>query len=351
MPTSEFLALLACPRDQGSLGIRGNFLTCDFGHEYPIVDGIPVFLVEEDIPTIGLASESLRCARSIASGGQPDDPWLTSTLGISDAEKQALLAQARAGDSSVDLAARFLVAATNGLLYRNLVGKLDAYPIPELRLAGEAGETFLDVGCSWGRWTIAAARKGFRSVGLDPSRGAVLAALRITQGMRLDATFVVGDSRRLPFKGDKFRCVFSYSVLQHFEKSNARVALREIGRILQPGGGSLIQMPNCYGLRCLYHQVRRGFREAREFEVRYWSPSDLRQTFEQTIGATRISADCFFGIGLQASDRLLMSGGHRAVLRASELLRAASVDRPWLTGLADSLYAHSAKGASERAGK
>ena len=31
------------------------------------------------------------------------------------------------------------------------------------------------------------------------------------------------------------------------------------------------RLPNWLGIRSLYHQVRRGFREAEKFEVRYWS--------------------------------------------------------------------------------
>ena len=41
-----------------------------------------------------------------------------------------------------------------------------------------AGSRLLDLGSSWGRWSIAAARKGYSVVGLDPSLGAVLAARR-----------------------------------------------------------------------------------------------------------------------------------------------------------------------------
>ena len=37
----------------------------------------------------------------------------------------------------------------------------------------------LDIGCSWGRWSLAAARKGYSVVGIDPSLGAVMAARRI----------------------------------------------------------------------------------------------------------------------------------------------------------------------------
>ena len=46
-------------------------------------------------------------------------------------------------------------------MYAHLIGSLGDCPIPELCLppAG-ADASLLDVGCSWGRWSMAAARKG-----------------------------------------------------------------------------------------------------------------------------------------------------------------------------------------------
>ena len=89
--------------------------------------------------------------------------------------------------------------ATNGLLYRHLVGKLTRAPIPILSLPEGAGRILLDVGCSWGRWSIAGAQQGYLAVGIDPSLGAVLAAKRLAGRFGLQAAFVVGDATALPF--------------------------------------------------------------------------------------------------------------------------------------------------------
>ncbi|MEO8276030.1 MAG: methyltransferase domain-containing protein [Thermoanaerobaculia bacterium] len=342
----DLISILACPRDRGALRREGSHLVCAAGHEYPVVEGVPVLLVEEDEPTIGIASASIGCARRSAAGKSPSDPWFTATLGISEAERSELLEQAAGGDMAIDPAARFLVAATNGILYRDLVGTLTQYPIPELRLPAGGGRRLLDIGCSWGRWSIAAARKGYRPVGIDPSLGAVLAAQRITQGLGLEAQFVVGDARRLPFTTGPFAAVFSYSVLQHFDPAVAATSLREVGRVLAPGGLSLIQMANGYGLRSLYHQARRGFRSPKDFEVRYWAPRELLEVFQQEIGRSQLSVDGFFGLGLQASDRSLMSAGRRRILAVSEAFRAASARFPWMLSAADSLYVESMRRAA-----
>jgi SAM-dependent methyltransferase len=299
--------------------------------------------LEEREQTIGIARESLAAAVKWAEGRDPGDRLFTSTLGISDDERAAVLELARAPRGMIDPVAQFIVGATNGILYRDLIGKLTEYPIPNLRMSPGNGRRLLDVGCNWGRWSVAAARRGYRVVGIDPSLGAVLAARRVACQLGLDAGFVVGDARFLPFAGESFDAAFSYSVIQHFSKDDARLSFGEIGRILKPQGISLVQMPNRFGLRCLYHQARRGFRPTTGFEVRYWSLPELRSSFSSVIGPTELLVDCFFGIGLQPSDAHLMSLARRLVIHTSEFLRGLSESIPSLRYAADSVYASSVK--------
>src|SRR5207248_7798094 len=128
---------------------------------------------------------------------------------------------------------------------------------------------------------------------------------------------LVGDARFLPFRAESFDTVFSYSVIQHFSRENARKAIQEIGRVMRVNGKSLIQMPTIFGLRCIYHQARRKFREPRDFDVRYWTIPALREMFTESIGSTSFSVDCFFGLGLQAADLRLMPPTHRAAIHTS----------------------------------
>jgi SAM-dependent methyltransferase len=237
----------------------------------------------------------------------------------------------------------FLIGATNGIAYKHLIGKLQEYPIPELCLPSANGQVLLDVGCNWGRWCIAAARLGYTPIGIDPSLGAVLAAKRVAAQLGLNVKFVVGDARFLPFRTGSMDVVFSYSVLQHFSKGDASRAIKEVGRVLQANGKSVVQMPTVLGFRCMYHQARRRFREARDFEVRYWSIPALRQVFTKHVGRTTFSVDCFLGIGLQAADLRLMPLSLRVVIRVSELLRKTSRVLPWFCYVADSVYVESTR--------
>jgi SAM-dependent methyltransferase len=228
-------------------------------------------------------------------------------------------------------------------MYESLIGNLSTYPIPDISLPHGRGEFLLDVGCNWGRWTIAAAKRGYRAVGMDPNPEAVLAARRVARQLGVEALFVVGDARYLPFQADTFDVVYSYSVLQHLPKSEAKAGIAAAGRVLKKGGLCKIEMPNAVGLRCLYHQTRRGFREARDFEVRYWTPGELKATFAKLVGPSRLEVDGYFSINPQTTDLPALPWKFRALVRASEFLRKLSRKLPWLSLMADSLFACATK--------
>jgi len=310
------LQLLVCPRDHQVLEENDSHLLCASGHCYPIVEGIPILLLAETAQTHPEGTCSLQAATAnevtpIFAGPTPNQ---------------------------IDPFVQHIIAATNGLLYIRLVGKLTSYPIPYLRLPPGEGKRFLEVGCNWGRWCIAAARMGYRPVGIDPSLKGIRSARRVAKQLGVEAHYVVADGRYLPFANGTFDQAFSYSVLQHLSKQNARFTLQEVARVLRSDAGFLMQMPNCFGIRCLYHQARRGFGEGRDFDVRYWSPRELVSTFRASFGSARISVDGFFSLNPQISDVDLMPWKYRTVVYASEALRAISAVFPPLKYVADSLY-------------
>lgn len=306
--------VLVCPRDRSRLRAAGERLLCAEGHEYPHVDGIPVLVVDDVEPTQpGYWAkpeqiEAVRAAEPPAVEGDGVDPYVAE-----------------------------LIVGTHGNLYRHLAGGVERYPIPQLPLPRGAGETLLDVGCNWGRWTLAAARAGYRPIGIDPSFESIVAARRIARQLGIDARYVVADGRHLPFADASFDVVFSYGVLQHFSKDDVRRSLREIARVVAPAGYTWIQMPNSLGVRNLYQLARRRFREGDRFEVRYWTPGELRRTWGGIVGPARLSTDGFFTLNPQTSDLDLLPPRFRLLVRASDALRRASGRVPALTNLADSV--------------
>ena len=338
---SVLLSSLACPRDRTSLHRESaRALVCDRGHEYPIVGGVPVLLLEEREQTIALAQESLAAARKWSAAGidAPESELFLESLGVSEGERAAAAKLALSENRQVDPVVSVLIGATNGHAYQHLIGNLREYPIPEIPLVHGKGRSLLDVGCSWGRWSIAAARKDYRVVGIDPSLGAVMAARRVAGKLGLDIDYVCGDARFLPFKDGSFDSVHSYSVFQHFSKESARTAFSEVARVLTDSGECLIQMPNSRGVRSFYNRFRRGFAEGKAFEVRYWTTSELQNAFHAHFRNVATTVHCYFGLGLELSDLALVSKPAQFLIRVSERLRKWSYRVKVLQRLADSLY-------------
>jgi SAM-dependent methyltransferase len=329
--------VLACPVDLLPLTQVGERLECDRGHGYPIVQGVPVLLRDDVEHTIDVSGQSLKLAHRWADGWR-DDPFFVDTLGLSDAEREQVRAVLATGDSRIDPAVSHLIGATNGLLYKSLIGRLDRIPTPDTRLPPGNGQILLDIGCNWGRWSLAAAARGYLPIGIDPSLGAVLAAKRLAKMRNLPFEGIVGDARHLPLAAGAIDAAFSYSVLQHVSTPDAVQALRQVARALRPGGLFRIQMASAIGVRSVQHIVRRGFRKPRGFEVRYWLPFALKREFRRIFGEARLEVDCFFGLGLQASDRDLYDAPGRMLVSLSEALRRASKRIIPLRYAADSVY-------------
>ena len=338
----ELLSLLRCPLEGTSLRQEGSWLLSETGRRYPIVQGIPVLLADEDQLQLWVGAGSLAHARRWATG-QRDDPYAIATIGLDDHQLQTLRAACtQLSYAAIDPVASALVAATNGIAYLPLVNTMTAYPMPETRLLMDVeGCTVLDIGCSWGRWVHDFAKHARLVVGVDPSLGAVLAAQRIAHqlGTQARCAFVVADARRLPFANGSFDRVYSYSVIQHFSRDDAELAFASAGRTLKRPGQLLIQMANAWGLRSLQHQARRRFREGTGFNVRYWTPAALRALTRRTVGEeANLEADGYFGLGMRSENASQIGGWRGRLLRLSGWLVSVSKRVAPLTLFADSLF-------------
>jgi 2-polyprenyl-3-methyl-5-hydroxy-6-metoxy-1,4-benzoquinol methylase/uncharacterized protein YbaR (Trm112 family) len=314
---------LACPKHKLKLTRDGKHLNCSEGDHYPIVDGIPVLLFDDGRPAHGHIKRTLEQIARIESGESAEGVIPTYSL----------------NDHGVDEFVIHQLPFTCGNLYFSLQKNLTRYPFPEIRLPASDGKRLLDLGCSWGRWTIPAARKGYATVGMDPDLEGALAAKRIAKQLGIQADFVVADAAHLPFLDNTFDVVFSFSVLQHLAKSTVIGSLAEISRVVSPEGQVLVQFPNRFGVRSMYHQAKNFFQTPNEgTDVFYWSPAELTREFNFQFGETDLSVDCFFGLNLQATDADLMPLPHRTAIFASEVLKKVSGYLPPLRFVADSLY-------------
>lgn len=129
----------------------------------------------------------------------------------------------------VDEHVRASLIKTHGNLYRG--ARLTRYPIPPFPLPPRDGRTLLDLGCNWGRWTIAAARAGYRPTGIDRGKKAIRTAQRVAEQLGIEAEYVLGDVRELPFPDRSFDAVVALDLLEHVPPADRPRALSELRRV------------------------------------------------------------------------------------------------------------------------
>ena len=112
----------------------------------------------------------------------------------------------------------------------------------QLDYAGTTGRDVLDVGCGQGIDLVRYARTGARVTGIDLTPRHVELARRHLEAAGLAGKVVVGDAEQLPFDDDSFDRVSSNGVLHH--TPDIAAALREIRRVLRPGGEARIIVYN-----------------------------------------------------------------------------------------------------------
>jgi ubiquinone/menaquinone biosynthesis C-methylase UbiE len=111
-----------------------------------------------------------------------------------------------------------------------------------LDYAGARDLDVLDVGCGQGIDVCEYALAGARATGIDLTpRHLELARSHLAE-LGVFADLVQGDAEQLPFSDDSFDRVCSNGVLHHTPDMPA--ALREIGRVLRPGGCATIIVYN-----------------------------------------------------------------------------------------------------------
>ena len=106
--------------------------------------------------------------------------------------------------------------------------------IQRLKSLGFVDGVFLDAGCGFGQWSLAASRLNTRVVGIDVSRERIEVAQEVALEKSIqNIVFDVQDLESIPYSKNFFDYIFSYSVLY---MTNWRDSLKEMLRVVRGGG-------------------------------------------------------------------------------------------------------------------
>jgi ubiquinone/menaquinone biosynthesis C-methylase UbiE len=98
----------------------------------------------------------------------------------------------------------------------------------------------LEIGCGLGTDGAQFAKAGANYTGIDLTNAAVDLARRRFELFDLRGSFRVADAERLDFADNTFDIVYSHGVLHHTPDTQA--AIREIHRVLRPGGRAVVML-------------------------------------------------------------------------------------------------------------
>lgn len=96
----------------------------------------------------------------------------------------------------------------------------------------------LDIGSGRGVWATKLASMGYRVLGMDyvPSVVDQVNKEITSSGKNISARFITGDVREIPFIDNSFDMVTDIGVLQHLVPLDWPVYVRELSRVVIPGG-------------------------------------------------------------------------------------------------------------------
>ncbi len=119
-----------------------------------------------------------------------------------------------------------------------------------------SGKQVLDIGCGSGHWTKILAQKAGFVHGVDINRHLVEEAKILARNSR-NVEFHQADAAKLPFLNNSFSFVLCSETLEHISQKKVPVVIKEIGRVLKPGGIAVITAPYEEGVRRIYPKLQK----------------------------------------------------------------------------------------------
>ena len=142
-----------------------------------------------------------------------------------------------------------------------------------------AGMRIVDVGCNHGYGSRILAGSAGAVVGVDLSPKAIELARELNHSANL--SFELSDAGRMPFADASFDAAVSFQVIEHIE--DPRPYLREIRRVLKPGGKVILTTPNRVA------RLAPGQRPWNKYHIREYSAPELSEALKPHFSEVALS--------------------------------------------------------------
>jgi len=177
--------------------------------------------------------------------------------------------------------------------------------IGKISLDLEPRSKVLDIGCGTGKTTSALISMGMDVTGLDFSPSAISHCVSIFGDK---AKFTIAECERMPFPDKHFDAVVAVHVLEHLSETQLKDTVKEISRVLMPGGLVFVRSFAVGDMR-----AEGGDRNTRGngIEYRYYTEEEMKGIFKgfellsserkdetMRFGAVRVKMECLFRLAV-----------------------------------------------------
>jgi ubiquinone/menaquinone biosynthesis C-methylase UbiE len=165
----------------------------------------------------------------------------------------------------------------------------------------EPGSKVLDLGCGTGKTTAALLQLGMDVTGLDFSPSAISYCISVFGDK---AKFTIAECDRMPFPDNYFDAAAAVHIFEHLNDSQIRDTVKELSRVLVPGGIVLVRS---FAVGDARAQGESRNTRGNGIEYRYFTEEEMKGIFrgfelisserkDETMrfGAVRVKIECLF---------------------------------------------------------
>jgi 2-polyprenyl-3-methyl-5-hydroxy-6-metoxy-1,4-benzoquinol methylase len=183
----------------------------------------------------------------------------------------------------------YLTGGVDSIIFSPIYARCTEFPLTLNRLEPRDGLIILEVACGWTPLPKILRDMGCQVIGIDLSPQAILCAARARWNRHAASSFLQSDAMALPFDDETFDRVFSISAVEHFATEVERQTMKEIGRVLRPGGIAVITASGGTEEQEISYSI-----DGASLMFRKYTPESIRERLVKPSGLETVET-VFFG--------------------------------------------------------